>query len=257
VLDRVAVAGGKRVPGRPAINTLVGVPVGAGMLLRSERSPASSVCNPGADYVAKVRGVPLRVAIAAPVHAVAHRWQDPELQPRLADTALAASAEMVRELWFDGIHDLALLRVPLLRGAPELRLADDTRPQTPGFSLGFVGGRKTIKRARLGVTSSHVSLPTLELENRAGVSLTMKERLVTVIRGISGPGGSGGPIIDRHGRVMATLFAGIPRSDIILAVPNRIVRSAMRRAGGQVRVPACGDPLLKATPRESIAARNA
>jgi S1-C subfamily serine protease len=160
-------------------------------------------------------------------------------------------------VWFDGIHDLALLRVALLRGAPGLRLADDTRPRTPGFSLGFVGDRKTIKRARLGITSSHVILPPLQLENRAGISLTMKERLVTIIRGISGPGGSGGPIVDDHGRVMATLFAGIPRSGFILAVPNRIVRSAMRRARGRVAVPACGDPPLKPTPRQSIAARNA
>lgn len=159
-------------------------------------------------------------------------------------------------VWFDGIHDLALLRVPLLRGAPGLPLADDPRPQTPGFSLGFPSGRKTIKRARLGMTTSELKLPTMDLENKAGVSLTMKERLVTVIRGINGPGGSGGPMIDRHGRVLATVFAGIPPG-ITLAVPNRIVRSAMRRAGGRVRVPACGDPPLKPTPRESIAARDA
>jgi S1-C subfamily serine protease len=160
-------------------------------------------------------------------------------------------------VWFDGIHDVALLRVPLLRSAPGLPLADDPRPQTPGFSLGFPSGRKAIHRARLGVTTSELNLPTLRLTNKAGVSLTMQERLVTVIRGINGPGGSGGPMIDGHGRVLATVFAGIPQNGITLAVPNRIVRSAMRRAGRPVRVPACGDPPLKPTPRQSIAARNA
>ncbi|MBA3747795.1 MAG: trypsin-like peptidase domain-containing protein [Solirubrobacterales bacterium] len=160
-------------------------------------------------------------------------------------------------VWFDGIHDLALLRVARLRGAPGLRMATDPRPQTPGFTLGFPSGRKTIRSARLGATTSELSLPTMNLGNNAGVSLTMKERLVTVIRGLNGPGGSGGPMIDRHGRVLATVFAGISQHSITLGVPNRIVRSAMRRARGRVGVPACGDPPLKPTPKESIAARNA
>lgn len=160
-------------------------------------------------------------------------------------------------VWFDGIHDLALLRVPRLSGEPGLPLADDTRPRTRGFSLGFPSGRKSIRRAELGPTTSKVNLPTLDLENNAGVSLTMRERLLTIIRGVDGPGGSGGPIIDHQGRVLATVFAGITQSDIILAVPNRVVRSAMRRARGRVDVPDCGDPPLKPTPRESIAARNA
>lgn len=165
-------------------------------------------------------------------------------------------------IWFDGIHDLALLRVPLLGGAPGLRLADDPRPRTRGFSLGFESGRKTIRRVGLGITTTRLSVPREKLENDAGVSLTMKERLVTVIRGFNGPGGSGGPMIDRRGRVVATVFAGITQNGIkqngiTLAVPNRIVRSAIRRADGRVRVPACGDPPLEPTPRESIAARNA
>jgi S1-C subfamily serine protease len=167
------------------------------------------------------------------------------------------SSHRATVVWFDGIHDLALLRVPSLRGAPALPLADDPQPHTPGFSLGFPGGRKAIRRARLDVTTSKLDLRTMDLDNKAGVSLTMHERLVTVIRGLNGPGGSGGPMIDRHGRVLATVFAGIPQHGITLAVPNRIVRSAMRRAGSRVQVPACGDPPLKPTPRQSIAARNA
>lgn len=160
-------------------------------------------------------------------------------------------------VWFDGIHDLALLRVPQLRSAPGLALAADTTAQTPGYSLGFPSGRKMIRRARLGATTTKLRLPRLKLANNAGISLTMSDRLVTVIRGVDGPGGSGGPVIDRHGNVMATVFAGIPQYSIILAVPNRIVRSAMRRADHPVTVPACGAPPLKPTPKASIAARNA
>ena len=159
-------------------------------------------------------------------------------------------------IWFDGIHDLALLRVPHL-DAPGLSLADESPPRTRGFSLGFPSGRKAIRRARLLETTTKLDLPTLDLANKAGVSLTMKDRLVTVIRGMSGPGGSGGPVVDRHGRVVATVFAGIPQNGIVLAVPNRIVRSAMRRAADPVRVPGCGAPPLKPTSTESIAARNA
>ncbi len=168
-------------------------------------------------------------------------------------------------IWFDGIHDLALLRVPRLGAAPGLPLVDDPRPQTRGFSLGFPSGSEAVRRARLQRTTTQLKLPTEKLENNAGVSLTMKERLVAVFRGVNGPGGSGGPIIDRRGRVLATVFAGIPRkfvfegitNGVTLAVPNRIVRSAIRRARGRVRVPACGAPPLQPTAKESIAARNA
>ena len=159
-------------------------------------------------------------------------------------------------IWFDGIHDVALLRVPLLRSVPGLPLVDDPQAQTPGFTLGFPSGRKTIRRAQLGETTSTLKLPTLQLTNKAGISLTINGRLVTVIRGLSAPGGSGGPMIDRHGRVLATIFAGITQSDITLAVPNSVVRSAMRRARGPVRVPACGDPPLKPTAGQSMAAQD-
>jgi S1-C subfamily serine protease len=160
-------------------------------------------------------------------------------------------------IWFDGIHDLALLEVPALRGLTGLPLAEDPRPRTSGFALGFPGGRKSVRRARLAQTTTQVKVPPLKLANRAGVSLTMNERLVTIVRGVSGPGGSGGPVIDRRGNVLATVFSGIEELDIVLAVPNRIVRSAIRRARAEVPVPACHAPPLKPTAKESIAARNA
>lgn len=159
-------------------------------------------------------------------------------------------------VWFDGIHDLALLRVRGLADAKGLPLAPDPRPGTPAILLGFPAGKLTIRRGREAETTSKLELPTLKLESKAGISLTMKERLVTVIRGISGPGGSGSPVVDRRGQVVTTVFAGITQNDITLGVPNRIVRSALKRAQHPVKVPPCDAPPLMPTPAESIAARN-
>jgi hypothetical protein len=64
-------------------------------------------------------------------------------------------------------------------------------------------------------------------------------------------------VIDRHGNVVATVFAGIPQSGLTLGIPNRIVRSALRRANHRVEVPPCNAPPLRPTREESIAARNA
>lgn len=80
---------------------------------------------------------------------------------------------------------------------------------------------------------------------------------MTIIRGVNGPGGSGGPVVDRRGHVVATVFAGISQNGITLAVSNRIVCSALRRANDRVEVPSCNAPPLKPTREQSIAARNA
>lgn len=159
-------------------------------------------------------------------------------------------------VWFDGIHDLALLRVPGLRSAKGLPLAPDPRPGTSSVLLGFPKGKLTIRRARVAETTTKLQLPTLDLASKAGISLTMRERLVTVVRTVSGPGGSGSPIVDGRGQVVATVFAGITQSTTTLGVPNRIVRSALKRAQHPVKVPPCGAPPLNPTPAESIAARN-
>ena len=159
-------------------------------------------------------------------------------------------------VWFDGIHDLALLRVGALRDATGLPLAADLNVGTPAVSLGFPNGKFTIRRAELGPTTTKLVLPRLKLPLTAGISLTMKERLVTILRGISAPGGSGSPVVDRNGAVVATIFAGITQSDITLGVPNHVVRSALRRAQHRVEVPSCTAPPLEPTPGESIAARN-
>ena len=124
-------------------------------------------------------------------------------------------------VWFDGIHDLALLRVNALRDAEGIPLAKNPRPSARTTSLGFPGGKLTIRGGQFGGTSTKLMLPPVKLAKTAGISLTMRERLVTYLRGLSGPGGSGSPVIDRRGQVVGTIFAGITQSDITLAVPNQ------------------------------------
>lgn len=162
-----------------------------------------------------------------------------------------------RVIWFDGIHDLALLRVDALRRAPVLSIVTDARRSTLGASLGFPGGKLTVRRARVMNTTDTLDFPPVKLPSTAGISLTMSNRLVTVIDGLSAAGASGGPVIDRRGNVLSTVFAGIPQNGITLTIPNRIVRSALRRADHPVEVPACDAPPLKPTRAQSLAARNA
>jgi S1-C subfamily serine protease len=160
-------------------------------------------------------------------------------------------------VWFDGIHDLALLRVNALRDARGLPLAENPALSTPAISVGFPRGKLTIRRATVGPTTTQLGqLPPLQLAKTAGISLTMRERLVTMLRGVSAPGGSGTPVVDGRGRVVGTIFAGITQSNLTLAVPNRIVRSALMLAQHPVEVPPCKAPPLEPTPAESIAARN-
>jgi S1-C subfamily serine protease len=159
-------------------------------------------------------------------------------------------------VWFDGIHDLALLRVNALREATGLPLAENPAVSTPAISVGFPRGKLTIRRATVGPTTTRLRLPRLQLAKTAGISLTMRERLVTIFRGISAPGGSGSPVVDGRGQVVGTIFAGITQADITLGVPNRIVRSALKLAQHPVELPACTAPPLEPTPAQSIAARN-
>ena len=59
-------------------------------------------------------------------------------------------------------------------------------------------------------------------------------RPVVVFRGSVRPGNSGGPVVDRDGRVLATTFGWREGSDGGFAVPNLQVRNAMERIGSPV-----------------------
>lgn len=140
-------------------------------------------------------------------------------------------------IWFDGEHDIALLRVPGLRGVPVLAMVREPRPGTAGATLGFPRGRWAIRRARVGPTTDRLT-GSLGGPPLPGVSDKITGRLVTTIRGKLQPGNSGGPVIDAQGRVLTTAFAGGLFTGS-LGVPNRFVRAGLRQAGPRVPIEGC------------------
>ena len=66
------------------------------------------------------------------------------------------------------------------------------------------------------------------------------ERQMLTLRGQVQHGNSGGPMLDRNGRVLGTVFAATtegPQGG--LAVPNRVVRQIVDRASGEVDTGPC------------------
>ena len=115
---------------------------------------------------------------------------------------------------FDPTNDLALLRVPGLKGRP-LRLA---KPENdlPVVVLGFPenGPYKAIP-GRLGGTA-----PTFV---RDAYGRFPTARGVTTIRADIRPGNSGGPIVDALGRVRAVVFARRAKFNGGFGVPSQLV----------------------------------
>jgi S1-C subfamily serine protease len=140
-------------------------------------------------------------------------------------------------IWFDGEHDIALLRVEGLRGRRVLPMVRDAQSGTSAATLGFPLGRWAVRRARVGPTTDRI-VGRLGGRPAPSVSNLITGRLVTTIRGRLQPGNSGGPVLDDRGRVLTTAFAGgfAARS---LGVPNRFVRTGLLRAGPRVPTGGC------------------
>lgn len=131
-------------------------------------------------------------------------------------------------VWFDPRNDLALLRVAALRGRRGLAIRTAAPVGTAGAVLGFPeDGPYEARPARIGPTSPVIS--------RDGYGRGPVQRVVTAIRGRVRPGNSGGPLVDRRGRVLATIFAaGLGRRERAFGVPDSVVVDALARAGGPV-----------------------
>lgn len=137
-------------------------------------------------------------------------------------------------IWFDPVNDVALLRVPGLRGARPLPIARSVEEGASGAVIGFPGGEHMVRPARLGPTTNRIRG---EMSGDLGPEFPrpLFGRLVTTFRGVSGPGGSGGPIVDARGHVMAMVFGGRGLRGRGLGVPIEFVRKALREARGPVR----------------------
>jgi S1-C subfamily serine protease len=129
-----------------------------------------------------------------------------------------------RVLVFDPRNDIAILQVPGL-GLRPLSVAADPPSGTATAILGYpLDGAFDAEPGRLGQTES------VDTQDAYGEGHVL--RSITALRGRVRPGNSGGPMVDGHGRVVATVFAaltGTPRAGGF-AVPNTLVHSALRRA---------------------------
>jgi S1-C subfamily serine protease len=152
---------------------------------------------------------------------------DTSVEPNGSDERLSATA-----IAFDAHNDVAVLRVPSL-GRPALSFAREVKVTEPGAVLGFpLNGPFKILPARVGRTA------TVLANDAYGRRLVRRE--VTAFRADVQPGNSGGPIVDVAGHVSGTVFSKVlvgPEGGY--AVPNDIVRAALRRADGPVGTGPC------------------
>jgi S1-C subfamily serine protease len=150
----------------------------------------------------------------------------------VVQTADSTDTLPARALVFDARNDVAVLEVPGL-DAPELPLSDP-RSGTPVALLGYPGnGPLRATPGRVGRTATVFS----EDANGHGPVT----RTITTLSGRVRHGNSGGPAIDRHGAVQATVFAARVGSDTGYGVPSDIVRRDLERATGeQVSTGDCG-----------------
>ncbi|HEY7151356.1 MAG TPA: MarP family serine protease [Solirubrobacterales bacterium] len=136
-------------------------------------------------------------------------------------TTRSGASYGVTAVHYDPHNDLAILRVPGL-GLPTLRLAGRVSSGTPAAILGYPeDGPFAIAPARIGRTGSAI---TEDSYGRGPIRRTM-----TPFRGDVRSGNSGGPAVDRAGRVLTTVFAAQqgPGPSGGLGVPAAIVRRAL------------------------------
>jgi len=141
-------------------------------------------------------------------------------------------------IWFDPRNDLSLLRVPALRGVRPLPIVRRPRPGTAGAMIGFPLGSHAVRAARIGRQSARLQGFRPAIPDN-GSEVPIAGRFMMPFWANAEPGNSGGPIVDTHGRVLATVWGSGDTRDSGVGVPNAFVRSALRRAGPAVGLGRC------------------
>jgi len=156
--------------------------------------------------------------VVTAAHVVAGQ-DDTTVQPQGSGERLDAEA-----IAFDARNDVAVLSVSGLDRRP-LALVEP-RPGEPVAILGYPLNRPlTATAGRIGQTTTVLS--------RDAYGQGRVLRTITTLRGLVRHGNSGGPAVDRRGRVAATVFASRVGAEGGYGVPASIVRRAL----GQGRVP--------------------
>src|SRR3954469_19138514 len=137
-------------------------------------------------------------------------------------------------VWFDPRNDVAILRSPGLANLPRLRLNTNAASSSSGAVIGYPeNGALDGQPARSG--------PTITALSQDAYGRGPLRRKITTMRGLVRSGNSGGPLVDRNGRVLTTIFAssvsGGERAGY--GVPDTVVRSALERARGPVGTGPC------------------
>ncbi|HEY7207951.1 MAG TPA: MarP family serine protease [Gaiellaceae bacterium] len=174
----------------------------------------------GSGWVAR----PGLVVTAA--HVVAGE-QDTDVQALGAPGTLPAQAVV-----FDRRNDVAVLRVDGLT-LPPLPFAPTTRG-APVALLGYPGdGPLRATPGRIGRTAAVFSL---DAYGRGPVT-----RTITTLSGRVRHGNSGGPAVDREGRVQAMVFASRVGTASGYGVPSDVLADAVDKANGPVSTQGCAD----------------
>ncbi|MGI8505521.1 MAG: MarP family serine protease [Solirubrobacteraceae bacterium] len=135
---------------------------------------------------------------------------------------------------FDTHDDIALLRVPRL-ALPALKLAANPRQGTPAAIFGYpLDAAFDAEAGRIGQTE------LVSTENAYGQGHVL--RSITALRGHVRPGNSGGPMVDAHGQVVATVFAALTGTSRPggFAVPNAVVGAQLAKARARNRAVGTG-----------------
>lgn len=134
---------------------------------------------------------------------------------------------------FDPTDDIAVLRVPGL-SLPSLTLTASPPAGRGGAILGYPeNGLFDARPGRIGTTQRII---TDDAYGRGPVS-----RLLTPLRGLVRPGNSGGPLVDREGHVLTTVFASTTGGEPAggYGVANATVAQVLAGAGRMVGTEEC------------------
>jgi S1-C subfamily serine protease len=144
--------------------------------------------------------------------------------------SVVGDPQPARAVVFDAKNDIAVLRVSGL-GVDTLRQSE-AREAEPVALVGYPeSGPLTAVPGRIGQTASVLS------EDAYGRGPVV--RRTTSFRGKVRRGNSGGPLIDREGRVVGTVFASRTGSNAGYAVPPDIVADALGKAREPVSTGPC------------------